>query len=85
MSDTLTLLYILPCIYYAYVTFFFLFIYFFFFCLSPFVEKIVPPPLFFTELHNYLTSLNEILLAPGTNIHTCFHPSLLLVFGFIEK
>ena len=45
MSDTLTLLYILPCIYYAYVTFFFLFIYFVF-AFHFFGKKIVPPPHF---------------------------------------
>ena len=48
------------------------------------------PPFFVTELHDYgtgcadITSLNEMrLFLPGTNIHSCFHPSLLLAFGFI--
>ena len=63
MSDTLTLLYILvlPCIYYAYVTFSFNY----YFVLITFSGKNCAPTLFVTELHNYgcadITSLNEML------------------------
>ena len=95
MSDALTLLYTHIALYILVlrlhdVLFLFLFIYLFIFANHFFGKKIAPPlPLLFvTELHNYgcadISSLNEMLiLAPGTNIHTCFDPSLLLVFGFI--
>ena len=59
MSDTLSLLYTLPCIN---VTFFNLF---FFFAYHFFGKNVGPPPLFVTEIHNYgcadITSLNEML------------------------
>ena len=52
MSDTLTLLYILSCIYCAKVTYFL--IIFIFLLITFSGKKIVPPPpLFVTELHNY--------------------------------
>ena len=52
MADTLTLLYILSCIYCAKVTYFLII---FIFVLITFSGKKLcpPPPLFDTELHNY--------------------------------
>ena len=84
MTDKLTLLYKLPCIYYVYVTFFFNVSFAYHFsgknCASP-------TPFFVTELHNYgcadITSLNEMFTCSWDK-HTHVFSSQLAptVFGF---